>query len=149
VSERDIDLSEIPEITEEQMKRAVLRVGGEPVARGKVRVNMFLDADIVAYFKAQAGGRGYQTLINDALRTSILADDLETVLSRVVRESLAEYVLEKPASGKVLPVREEERASDPFFRIGSDPGRSGLGDGSVEHDKYLYGKKDRPCDASL
>jgi uncharacterized protein (DUF4415 family) len=149
MSEQDIDLSEIPEITEEQMKRAVLRVGGEPVAKGKVRVNMFLDADIVAYFKAQAGGRGYQTLINDALRTSILADDLETVLSRVVRESLAEYVLRKPASVEALPIQEEERASDPFFLIGSDPGRSGLGDGSVAHDKYLYENQDWPCDASL
>jgi uncharacterized protein (DUF4415 family) len=91
VNEQEIDLSEIPEITEEQIKRAVRRVGGEPVARSKVRVNMFLDADIVAYFKAQAGRRGYQTLINDALRASILADDLETVLRRVVREELQTY----------------------------------------------------------
>jgi uncharacterized protein (DUF4415 family) len=89
--DEDMDLSEIPEITEEQMKRATLRVGGEPVAQGKVRVNIYLDADVVAYYKAQAGGRGYQTLINDALRTSILADDLETVLRRVVREELENY----------------------------------------------------------
>jgi hypothetical protein len=66
-------------------------VGGEPIAKGKVRVNMFLDADIVAYFKAQAGGRGYQTLINDTLRNSVLTDDLETVLRRVVREELQTY----------------------------------------------------------
>ena len=91
MSERDIDLSEIPEITEEQMKRTVLRVGGKTVAKGKVRVNMFLDADIVAYFKTLASGRGYQTLINDALRHSILTDDLETVLRRVVREELQTY----------------------------------------------------------
>jgi len=91
MSERELDLSEIPEITEEQLKRAVRRVGGKPVARRKVRISMFLDADIVAYFKAQAGGRGYQTLINEALRNSILADDLETVLRRVVREELQTY----------------------------------------------------------
>ena len=91
MSEHDIDLAEIPEITEEQLKRAVRRVGGKPVARRKVRISMFLDADIVAYFKAQAGGRGYQTLINEALRNSILADDLETVLRRVVREELQTY----------------------------------------------------------
>jgi hypothetical protein len=30
-------------------------------------------------------------LINDALRTSVLADDLETVLRRVVREELENY----------------------------------------------------------
>jgi len=91
MSEHDIDLAEIPEITEEQLKRAVRRVGGKPVARRKVRISMFLDADIVAYFKAQAGGRGYQTLINEALRNSILADDLETALRRVVREELQTY----------------------------------------------------------
>ena len=101
MSERDIDLSEIPEITEEQMKRAVLRVGGEPVAKGKIRVNMFLDADIVAYFKAKAGGRGYQTLINDTLRSSILAADLETVLRRVVREELHTYSAADDEQGAV------------------------------------------------
>lgn len=88
MGDRHIDLSDIPEITEEQMKRAVLRVGGKPVARGKVRINMFLDAEIVAYYKGLAGGRGYQTLINDALRANILAEDLETVLRRIVREEL-------------------------------------------------------------
>ena len=96
MNERDIDLSEIPEITEDQMKRAKLRVAGRPVAKGKVRVNMLLDADIVAYYKTLADGRGYQTLINNALRTTILADDLETVLRRVVREELQTYT---PADG--------------------------------------------------
>lgn len=91
MDDRDIDLSEIPEITEEQMRRATLRVGGRPVAKGKVRVNMFLDADIVAYYKTLAGGRGYQTLMNNALRASILADDLESVVRRVVREELQTY----------------------------------------------------------
>jgi uncharacterized protein (DUF4415 family) len=91
MDERDIDLSEIPEITEDQMRRAKLRVAGRPVAKGKVRVNMLLDADIVAYFKTLADGRGYQTLINNALRTGILADDLETVLRRVIREELQTY----------------------------------------------------------
>jgi hypothetical protein len=55
---------------------------------------MFLDADVAAYFKAQASGCGYQTLINDALRSSILADDLESVLRRVVREELQTYKVE-------------------------------------------------------
>ena len=30
----DIDTSEIPEVTEEQMKKAVLCIGGKPVSRG-------------------------------------------------------------------------------------------------------------------
>lgn len=36
----DIDLSEIPEVTAEQMAQATLRVGGKPIAREKVRVNI-------------------------------------------------------------------------------------------------------------
>ncbi len=90
MDDRDIDLAEIPELTEEQMKHAVLRVGGKRVAKGKVRVNMLLDAEVVAYYKALAGGRGYQTLINDTLRANILAKDLESVLRRVIREELSE-----------------------------------------------------------
>ncbi len=31
MQDRDIDFSDIPEVTEEQMRRAVLRVGGKPV----------------------------------------------------------------------------------------------------------------------
>lgn len=37
----------------------------------KQRISIHLDADIIAYFKAQAGGRGYQTLINQTLRQVI------------------------------------------------------------------------------
>ena len=88
LQDEDIDLSDIPETTEEQMAQAVLRVGGEPVPRGKVRVTMFLDAAVVAYFKTQAGGRGYQTLINETLKENIHGQDLETTLRRVIREEL-------------------------------------------------------------
>jgi uncharacterized protein (DUF4415 family) len=84
----DIDLSEVPEVTDEQMARAVLRVGGVPVERGKRRVNMFLDAAIVEYFKAKAGERGYQTLINETLAEYIRRQALEDTLRRVIREEL-------------------------------------------------------------
>lgn len=87
--DEDIDLSDIPEITEEQITRAVMRVGGKPVPKEKVRVNMYLDADLVAFFKAKAGGRGYQTLINDTLRESISGEELENLLRRVIREEIA------------------------------------------------------------
>ena len=84
----DLDLSEIPEVTEEQMARAVLRVGGVPVERGKRRVTMFLDAFIVEYFKTKAGERGYQTLMNDALVEHIRGHELEALLRRILREEL-------------------------------------------------------------
>jgi uncharacterized DUF497 family protein/predicted DNA binding CopG/RHH family protein len=88
MQDEDIDLSEVPEVTDEQMARAVLRVGGVPVERGKRRVNMFLDAVIVEYFKAKAGERGYQTLINEALAEYIRRQALEETLRRVIREEL-------------------------------------------------------------
>ncbi len=86
--DEDIDLSEIPEVTEEQMARAQLRLGRKPLPREKVRVSLALDAGVLAYFKAQAGGRGFQTLINEALKEKIRTSALETVLRRVIREEL-------------------------------------------------------------
>ena len=88
MKDEDIDLSDIPEVTEDQMARAKLRIGGKSVPKSKVRVNIFLDANIVAYFKTQAGGRGYQTLINEALKENIRHQDIETILRRVIREEL-------------------------------------------------------------
>jgi uncharacterized protein (DUF4415 family) len=89
MEDTDIDLTDIPEITEEQAARATLRVGGKPVSR-KVRINMYLDTEVVEYFKARAGKRGYQTLINDTLRESIRGDQIEAVIRRVIREELSE-----------------------------------------------------------
>jgi len=92
MNDEDIDTSEIPEITEEQMKRATLRFGGQHVSKGKVRVNILLDAEVVAYFKSQAGGRGYQTLINEALKAGMRDRDLETTIRRIIREELGASV---------------------------------------------------------
>ena len=87
--DEDIDLSDIPEVTAEQMERAQLRVGGQPIPKGKVRVSMLLDAAIVAYFKGQAGERDYQTLVNETLKANIRGHDLEAILRRVIREELS------------------------------------------------------------
>ena len=46
MKDEDIDLSETPEVTAEQIAQATLRVGGKPVSRGKVRVNILLDDDL-------------------------------------------------------------------------------------------------------
>lgn len=88
MSDDEIDLSDIPEVTAEQMARAQLRVGGKPISKGKVRVNIYLDAEVIEYFRARAGGRGYQTLINETLKESIRYDRLEEILRRVIREEL-------------------------------------------------------------
>jgi uncharacterized protein (DUF4415 family) len=54
----------------------------------KLRVNIMLDAEIVAHFRERAGTRGYQTLINDALRRALHAESLEAVVRRTIREEL-------------------------------------------------------------
>jgi len=55
---------------------------------GKLRINIMLDAPIVEHFKALAGERGYQTIINDTLRRVIESGHLEADLRQVIREEL-------------------------------------------------------------
>jgi len=64
-----------------------------PVPRGKTRITIRLDEDVVEWFKQQvraAGGGNYQTLINTALREYIRKtnEPLEETLRRVIREEL-------------------------------------------------------------
>ncbi len=54
----------------------------------KQRVNIYLDREIIEHFKKRAGGRGYQTLLNEALKRAIQQDCLEDTLRRVIREEL-------------------------------------------------------------
>lgn len=63
--DEDIDLSDIPKISPEMFTRAVVRKGLKPV-EPKKQVTLYLDADVLSWFKAQ--GRGYQTRINELLR---------------------------------------------------------------------------------
>ena len=57
---------------------------------GKQRITIMLDSDILAAFRERAAGsrRGYQTLINQALRDSLANGELEDTLRRVMREEL-------------------------------------------------------------
>jgi uncharacterized protein (DUF4415 family) len=65
-----------------------------PEPRGKTRITIRLDEDVVDQFLKEAeasGGKvGYQTLINDALRLHIegKAIRLEDTLRRIVREEI-------------------------------------------------------------
>jgi uncharacterized protein (DUF4415 family) len=64
-----------------------------PVPKGKVRVTIRLDEDVVGWFRTQverAGGGNYQGLINDALRQHIARtrEPLEETLRRVIREEI-------------------------------------------------------------
>lgn len=63
------------------------RVAGR-VVQPKKRVTLYLDSVLVERFKEMAGERGYQTLINEALRNAVHQNDLETTLRKVIREEL-------------------------------------------------------------
>ena len=78
---------EYPQVTQADIDRATLRVGRKPVPR-KQRVTILLDTGLIEYFKAQAGERGYQTLINDTLRHAKERESLEETLRRIIREEL-------------------------------------------------------------
>ena len=70
--------------------KLVLRKRGATgaVLPNKQRVNIFLDGSVIEHFKEKAGKRGYQTLINDALKRAIDAESLETIVRKTIREEL-------------------------------------------------------------
>lgn len=70
--------------------RLVLRKRGATgaVLPAKRRINIFLDSATLEYFKAKAGGRGYQTLINETLKQAVQAENLEAVVRKTIREEM-------------------------------------------------------------
>lgn len=64
-----------------------------PAPKGKTRITIRIDDDILDWFRGEvdvAGGGNYQTLINSALREYITnqQEPIEVILRRVVREEL-------------------------------------------------------------
>ena len=78
---------EYPQVTQADIDRSTFRVGLKPAPR-KQRVTILLDTGLIEYFKAKAGERGYQTLINDTLQQARARENLEETLRRVIREEL-------------------------------------------------------------
>ena len=69
MTDSDIDYSDAPDMTE-MLKRGELRPVGRPKqAITKKSVNLRLDPDVIDGFKKR--GRGWQTMINSALRTHL------------------------------------------------------------------------------
>lgn len=77
-----------PTVTQEMLDGARFRIGLKDAPR-KQRVNIMLDTAVIAAFKVKAGDRGYQTLINEALKQYLSQGVLEETLRRVVREELS------------------------------------------------------------
>ena len=66
------------------------------MSKGKTRITIRIDNDILEWFRQQvhdAGGGNYQTLINTVLREymSSKREPLETTLRHVIREELSAY----------------------------------------------------------
>jgi len=66
------------------------------VSKGKTRITIRIDNDILDWFRFQAdkaGGGNYQTLINSALKEFMLSkkEPLEETIRNIVREELAEF----------------------------------------------------------
>ena len=65
-------------------------------SEGKTRITIYLDDVVVERFKAlsEKTGKGYQTLVNEALRAHLGVDEAPltaTALRRILREELAHH----------------------------------------------------------
>ncbi len=61
--------------------------------KGKTRITIYLDADVIEEFRARAdkAGYGYQTMINEALRQYLKKEEKplnKEVIRQVIREEL-------------------------------------------------------------
>ena len=100
-----IDPDDAPELSAADFDRAdaTWSIGGQPVSAelgkaafgralrksaNKQKISIALDADVLGWYKDQAGGRGYQTLINYTLRTAMQQQDVAETLRQVLREEL-------------------------------------------------------------
>jgi uncharacterized protein (DUF4415 family) len=79
LKEEEIDTSDIPELTEEQMRSGVRGMLYRPVKRP---VTIRLDADVVEWLKKD--GSGYQTKANRLLRFEMLKSYAEKKRARAV-----------------------------------------------------------------
>lgn len=65
--------------------------------KGKTRISIFIDNTVLDEFRARAvkAGTGYQTMMNDALRTYLAETEqpvTEKVLRHVLRQEIPEYL---------------------------------------------------------
>ena len=70
MDDKDIDLSDVPEISVEKFAKGVVRKGLNPV-QNKSQITLRIDTDVLSWFKSQ--GKGYQTNINALLKAYMKA----------------------------------------------------------------------------
>lgn len=101
-----------------------------PIPRGKTRITIRLDDDVLAWFRGQVASAGgsYQTAINLALRDYIAREPLEATLRRVVREELASAAGGPPESAYAYGPRLPALVADAEHeggKYGRQPARGG------------------------
>ncbi|GAA5169872.1 BrnA antitoxin family protein [Viridibacterium curvum] len=88
-----------PKLTQADFDKARFRQGQQEISReqwqsevrakvAKQRISIMLDAPIIEHFKALAGERGYQTLINEALRRAVTGDQFVATMRQAIRDEL-------------------------------------------------------------
>ena len=94
------EYDELPEINDADIARATWQIGGKAVspsegktafsaAMKKQKINLTIDPDVLGWYRAQSGGRGYQTLINATLREAMRGQQVAETLRMVIRQELA------------------------------------------------------------
>jgi hypothetical protein len=83
--------------------------GAVVASKGKTRITIFIDSDIIAEFRERADKRGvgYQTLMNEALRAYLAKGGplTEESLRNVLREEMPGYLVKAQEPAKVMPPR--------------------------------------------
>lgn len=82
----DVDSPELSSVQAAQLRPLTDVLPDFPI--GKTRITINLDDAVLQAYKARAGGRGYQTLINETLRDALRKVELADVVRAVVREEL-------------------------------------------------------------
>jgi uncharacterized protein (DUF4415 family) len=104
MKKNSVDPDDAPPLTGDEIARpgAKWRIAGKEVTpeqgksafraalSGKTRINIHLDNDLIAYYRAKAGARGYQTLINSALRRDMETADLKAEMLKVIDTKFAQ-----------------------------------------------------------
>lgn len=80
MTEQDIDLSDIPEVTPAMFAKGIVRRGLKPIH--KRQMTLRLDSDVIYWFKSQ--GSGYQTRMNALLR-AYMEENVNLVRGQKVR----------------------------------------------------------------
>jgi hypothetical protein len=83
-----------------------VQVKAQSKRNNKVRVHLYLDDDVIAYYKSQAGHRGYQELINDVLRANI-SDYSTTSRAERIRALRGKYAY-VPTSSDEFALRKQQ-----------------------------------------